>query len=1103
MKKRTLISLMAAMPLALSPLAFAQEDDDQVFELSPFQVDTSGDSGYRAANTLAGSRLNTSLRDVASSVTPFTEAFIEDLGIQDLEELSDYTPNMTLDFGEDTVGGVLTGREGTTANSTTQRINIRGVAASQGMDYFRSVTPSDGYRIGRYDSARGPNSILFGLSSAGGVVNSSSIGANVNDNSGRIRLSYQDTGGFRQEFRFNRTLIEDKLAIAVAGVNQEYELWQVNTFDDAERIFGTVTYKVNDKLTVRANYESGTQNQSNQTRSPPLDWGGIGMYDWTNYLNANGGDLNLIYGTSELTLARNNGNEGSRWIPAGEEFLGNVQRNTNPRFNNRRYTFTTNDGVIFDDAGNHNWRGYGDARFNAPPDANWENPSSGNGGRPRVSPEMTDLLPRHLNVDGPGSNKDWAFDNYTAFVDYAVNDKFYISLSHNHQKMNLLAYGLSGFNFDIRADGNLTRGLDFSARESFDQQVADGVAPADRVLNDFDGSGGLRNPNFGPNPYVGKWYLESNWQRDQNEQEIDATRLAMSYELDTERWGSHRFALVSSRTEEFTYRRNSRLRFLGRPWNTHWNNGGNGIQTRTYFDFNDPVDNPESFHIGHWNQVVGKTFNIDGQELTAGWTRLIPGGGNKAGDQTIDSHMFVMTNHWLNRKLVTTVGLRKDSSDILQFFNDWSGNRDISAEIHTEEELLSGPLPDFENRDLGDQFDFDSDTKVVGAVYHINDNFSLLANVSDSIGFPDFNGTQIPFGNPSPPPHGEGVDYGIQFSLLDNRFSGRLVAYETEELDALTGANTGHHDRFTDLAMNVVDEGILTQAEWDAEDAQFLYSRTWNRDTVDKFSKGIELTVNANVTENWRMTFNASKIDRVSTNIRKGSEAHYGMLPDTNSPLEWDLVINPFAGAEDNYHLTMPISEAFTPDGVYSKMIGHIQSLMGTPTAGDATRWEDITTTGSRTAGREFHEQIKQLNDNRELNHKRWGLRPYRVNWWNAYDFTEGALNNLSVGAGISWQDNMIMGENSETLEEFTSRELWNTDAMIRYRWPEGIGALEGPLTLQLNISNVLDDTDIIPVSHQERSGPITYYPYNRGIIYSRYDVPQGRSWRLTATYEF
>ncbi|MDG2168614.1 MAG: hypothetical protein P8L44_11905 [Opitutales bacterium] len=66
---------------------FAQDSEnsaEEVFELSPFAVDASGDTGYRATSTIAGSRLNTQLRDVAASVTVLTDEFLDDLGATDL-----------------------------------------------------------------------------------------------------------------------------------------------------------------------------------------------------------------------------------------------------------------------------------------------------------------------------------------------------------------------------------------------------------------------------------------------------------------------------------------------------------------------------------------------------------------------------------------------------------------------------------------------------------------------------------------------------------------------------------------------------------------------------------------------------------------------------------------------------------------------------------------------------------------------------------------------------------------------------------------------------------------------------------------------------------
>lgn len=59
--------------------------NDEVIELNPFTVNTTKDIGYLAENTLAGSRLNTKLRDTPAAVSVFTKEFIEDLGITDIK----------------------------------------------------------------------------------------------------------------------------------------------------------------------------------------------------------------------------------------------------------------------------------------------------------------------------------------------------------------------------------------------------------------------------------------------------------------------------------------------------------------------------------------------------------------------------------------------------------------------------------------------------------------------------------------------------------------------------------------------------------------------------------------------------------------------------------------------------------------------------------------------------------------------------------------------------------------------------------------------------------------------------------------------------------
>lgn len=54
-------------------------DEDEIV-LSPFSIETQGDGGYRATSTLAGTRLNTPLRDIASAISLGSSEFLSDTG---------------------------------------------------------------------------------------------------------------------------------------------------------------------------------------------------------------------------------------------------------------------------------------------------------------------------------------------------------------------------------------------------------------------------------------------------------------------------------------------------------------------------------------------------------------------------------------------------------------------------------------------------------------------------------------------------------------------------------------------------------------------------------------------------------------------------------------------------------------------------------------------------------------------------------------------------------------------------------------------------------------------------------------------------------------
>ncbi len=87
------VKLVCLAALAV-PFVQAQDTDD-VFELSPFSVDVSGDVGYAAQNTLAGSRLNSRLKDTPAALSVYTKEFMSDISADSVEEALDYAVNLT------------------------------------------------------------------------------------------------------------------------------------------------------------------------------------------------------------------------------------------------------------------------------------------------------------------------------------------------------------------------------------------------------------------------------------------------------------------------------------------------------------------------------------------------------------------------------------------------------------------------------------------------------------------------------------------------------------------------------------------------------------------------------------------------------------------------------------------------------------------------------------------------------------------------------------------------------------------------------------------------------------------------------------------------
>lgn len=139
--------------------------------LTPFTVNTSKDKGYFAENTLAGSRLNTNLADLAASITVVTKQQMDDTASLDINDVfkyeastegsSSYTPSIT-DRGtaKDSIAGYSFGNNGD-SSTNAQANRVRGLAAPDAaINNFptNNRIPFDSYNTQSVEITRGPNS---------------------------------------------------------------------------------------------------------------------------------------------------------------------------------------------------------------------------------------------------------------------------------------------------------------------------------------------------------------------------------------------------------------------------------------------------------------------------------------------------------------------------------------------------------------------------------------------------------------------------------------------------------------------------------------------------------------------------------------------------------------------------------------------------------------------------------------------------------------------------------------------------------------------------------------------------------------------------------
>jgi outer membrane receptor protein involved in Fe transport len=315
---------------------------EDTVELSPFTV-TAENNGYQASNTMSGTRLNTKLEDLASSITVITKQQLIDTAAVDINDIFSNEGNTegVFQYTDFTIDRGFTVDNVAQTPETANRVRGLGTAnLARGNFAASRAIPVDTYNLDSVEISRGPNSNIFGLGEASGTVNLISGRANLTRDISQVLVRVDDRGSFRSTFDLNRVLWKNKLAVRLAAVHDDTEYVRKPSRDKSNRMTAAFSFRPFSNTTLRGSYESYHNFASRANSTTPRDtiteWRANGSPVWDPTFQNNTGGWRLLNGTTYTAMTAAQETAG---LPRG-------MLNGGTGFWNRPSVFVNPDGTV-------------------------------------------------------------------------------------------------------------------------------------------------------------------------------------------------------------------------------------------------------------------------------------------------------------------------------------------------------------------------------------------------------------------------------------------------------------------------------------------------------------------------------------------------------------------------------------------------------------------------------------------------------------------------------------------------------------------------------------------------------------------------------------
>lgn len=1115
-----LAAMRADQAKDVAPAPSAPEKSADIVQLSPFEVHENN-TGYYAANTMSGTRLNTKLEDLGAAISVVTKQQMQDFALVDINDVFAYEANTegTYNFTSFDVdrNGMVTDQ---IQNNPGGANRIRAIgAANIALDNFATSgrMPVDPSMIDSLEISRGPNSSIFGLGLGSGTVNMVISNAHLDRPISHTDFRVDDLGGWRADFDVSRPLLEHKAAIRVSAVRQHDAFQRKPSGFDQKRFNVFVRVQPFKNTSVKASYLSYRGNGTRQSEVTPRDaisyWKSVGGPTWdpvTSTLTVNGKSAQLTY------LANGNFTAGT---------FNGIAVTGNPAFPAGLGGENFNDPVVYVDGGIKLWE------ISRMPLNNATGPTTFGPNNVAGTPRLLESVPEPIRTGHP------LYSTVPGVSDRSIYDYGRINLAapnYLQERVEISTVSLEQMIINTRRNQLAVQAAwqreddDQFNRNIIGQASATGASyylyidPNQRLLD------GRANPDY-LHPYIGAGEPVL----DSRPYTRDTYRGQLAYILDvsdSDRWyhwlGRHQFLgyVEQRKTKTFRYRfrdvnvvDNPLYAPAGVPKANQSTTNGFGVAplaTRPYFHFYAGDDSganvdyaPSGYSLGsytfNWynptsNQWVAEAANLQRAGITEGTA------GTNGVLNLLKTRGAMMQNSVLENRVVTTFGWRHDENlnknqqppflqaDGWNFdyarMNGWVGDWASGAGDTSQSGVVVKP---FRNWGFIDALRNEGGAR--GFVGQLLNGMTVFYNTSDSF-LPEAPAISI-LQNPLPNPTSKDKEFGLSVNLFDGKFVVRWNRYDTKQVNSRAGQSAifaqrtlrvdferfaGNNDAISlqrqarvwltaqGLAGTALDNQIATVMGL-SPTAVSVYNNNVISETSDVIAKGDEIELNYNPGQHWTMRANITRQEAIDANLSPNIPAWIAQrLP------VWETIIDPRTGTkwlDTGYNGDNPNPGSGTPRQFLQN---NVIAPLGLATALEGKK---------RAETREWRVNVS-------------------TNYYLSGLIDHGWLSRANVGGAIRWESKgaigyygiPVNGDYTLATQYDPNRPIWNSahtylDAFVGYTtriYKDKVRA-----KFQLNVRNLQE-------SHV-RLQKIGAFPDGRGHTFRIVDP---RTFILTASFD-